>query len=359
MHRQVALAVVVLLGGGVAFGKPVKKKAPVAPPPPPVSFEQRLADAEPVGDLGVLVEPLFDACDPADPLEYRRCEGSRSFLETEARGKTYVATGDAASVTVSPYDKVTKEVDLDVVGCLACLHPVHATDAKATHFVTTRAPRAIKDGRALGLDVATHELTLRTPEAQHKWQIRQKRVVPRMRTQYIFKLGPIWKSGAFTGVSFIPLAYRVIDACTGQVYVTSPSLAEGTKPQSAGPVTFAAGDALSCPAPEDDLTPEEVAERDEEASRPEELSPEAIEHALAVPALKERLHECHTEFEETGTVSLALVVEGPTGRVKEIHAEPPFDKSPGGLCAKAAVKDASFPRFKAATQEFKVPVSLR
>jgi hypothetical protein len=322
-----------------------------------VSFEQRLADAEPIGDLGVLIEPLFDSCDRADPLEYRRCEGSRSFLENDARGKTYVATGDAASVSVSPYDKEAKEVDLDVIGCIACLHPVSTSDGKVTHFVTTRAPRAIKDGRALGLDLATHELTLHTPEAEHKWKIRQKRVVPRLRTQYVFKLGPTWKSGAFTGVSFVPLAYRVIDACTGQVYVTSPPLAEGAKPASASPVTFAAGDALTCPAPEDDLTPEEIAERDEEARRPEELSPEAIEHAMA--ALKEQLHDCHTEFEETGTVNLSLVVDGPTGRVKELRAEAPFDKSPGGLCVKAAVKDASFPRFKAATQEFKVPVSLR
>jgi hypothetical protein len=75
--------------------------------------------------------------------------------------------------------------------------------------------------------------------------------------------------------------------------------------------------------------------------------------------VQERVHECHVEFEESGTVNFRMVVDGPSGKVKEVQVFAPFDKTPAGLCVRAALKAASFPKTKAPSQEIKVPVYLR
>ncbi len=351
--------------GLAAAAKPAvatgKRSAPQKPAAKSAAgFDELLADAEPVVDLAAVIEPLFDTCDSADALEHRRCAGAREFLEAQAREKLYVAVGDVAALTVTPYDPVSKEVDFEVQGCLACLHPPQLSDGKGgqvRRFVTTRVPRAIKGGRAIGLDLGTLPLVITTPEAEAKWKKQEKKVVPRLRVQFLFKLGEAWSSGDFSGVSFVPVAHRVFDACTGEVFATSgasPAAAAATK------VTAPAlqpGDALRCPAPGQDLTTEELAEKEEIAKRPALLSREEIERGMA--AVQERVHDCHVEFEESGTVNLRLVVEGPSGRVKEVHVLPPFDKTPAGLCIRAAIKDAGFTKFRTATQEVKVPVYLR
>ncbi len=350
-----------------AAAKPNKvpaKPAVEKQPAPARSFEQIFEDAEPVGSLGRLIEPLFDSCDPSDPLELRQCQGTRSFLEAETRGRTYVAIGDPAALSVNPYDATMKQLDIDVSGCLACLHPLAQKDAKGasvSRFVTTKAPRAIKSGHAVGIDIATMQIPMNA-EREARWKKLEKRVTPRLRAQFVFKLGPVWSSGTFSGVSFVPLAYRVFDACTGEVFGSSPAVegdAQNTKVTTkvAVPVTLQAGDNLTCPAPGEDLTPEERAAKEEFAKLPRNLSRDQIERGMS--DVQERVHDCHVEFEETGTVSLRVVVEGPTGKVKEVQIYPPFDKTPAGLCVRAAIKSASFGRFKADTQEIKVPVYLR
>ena len=104
-------------------------------------------------------------------------------------------------------------------------------------------------------------------------------------------------------------------------------------------------------------TTEERAARDELARLPATLSRDAI--AQAMSSVQERMHDCHVEFEQTGTVNVRLVVEGPTGKVKDAQVLPPFDKSPAGLCVKAALKAARFARTRNDNQEVKLPVYLR
>src|SRR5688572_9225554 len=221
------------------------------------SFDELLAEAVPVTDLAQIVDPLFDTCPSGDALEARQCQGARAFLEARVRGKTYVAFGDAASVSVSPYDAAMKQVDVDVQGCLACL-------------------RALKGGKAVGVEVATQQVAMWTAEREQNWRKQEKKIIPRLRTQFIFKLGSAWSSGSFSGVSFVPLAYRVVDACSGDVLTTSPALPKEAKPSKVTtPVTLAGGDTLRCPAPGEDLTTEERAARDELARLPATLSRDA------------------------------------------------------------------------------------
>ncbi len=352
--------------GGSSFtqAKPVVKAGGPTPAPSASaqkrSFEDLLADAEPVADLGRLIDPLFDNCDKGDPLEARQCQGARTFLESEARSKIYVAVGDTAAINVSPYDAATKELDIDIQGCLACVHPIRLTDSKGAavqRFITTKVPRAIKAGHAIGLDVRTAQLMFATPERETRWKKQEKKVVPRLRVQFIFKLGDTWSSGNFSGAGFTPLGHRVFDACSGEVFDTFPALAEGERGKVATPVLLQAGDSLRCPPPGEDFTAEEKAEKEALAKLPAKLSRDAIEHGMS--EVQERVHDCSVEFEETGTVQVRLLIEGATGRVRDAQISPPFDKTPAGLCVRAAMRSATFSRFRSETQEVRVPVSLR
>lgn len=362
------LAAVVALGGAGSVrgaGRRGVAKTPVpAPVPVPVaraSFAQLYDDAEPVTDLARLVDPLFNACDTSDALAHRQCEGEREFLETETRAKTFVATGDPAALTVSPFDTLQKAVDLDVAGCLACVHPLSLPDGKGGHiqrFVTTQPPRAIKNTHAVGVDVGSLQLTFSTKESEAAWKKREKRSVQRLRTQFVFRFGPTWTSGGFTGISFVPLAYRVVDACSGEVIETSPPVADGAPvAKAAAPLPLAPGDELVCPAADDDMTPEERAAKAARTNLPQQLGRTQIEKGLG--SVQARIRRCHEEYDESGMVGVRIVLDGATGRAAEVEVAPPFDTTPAGICVRTVLKAAQFSRFKNETQEVKVSVPLR
>ena len=367
MLGTVVAVAVASAGGGPVRGagrRGVAKTPAPAPAPRPVasaSFAQLHDDAEAVTDLARLVDPLFDSCDAGDPLAHRQCEGEREFLETQTREKTFIATGDAASLTVSPFDTLQKSVDLDIAGCLACIHPLVLPDGKGGHverFVTTQPPRAIKNGHAVGVDVGSLQLTFATKEAELAWKKRDKQAIPRLRTQFVFRLGPTWSSGGFTGISFVPLAYRVVDACSGEVIETSPPVADGAPAAKVVlPLLLSPGDDLACPAAGEDLTPEQRAAKAAQADLPQQLGRAQIEKGLAT--VQARIKKCHDEYDESGMVAVRIALEGATGRAREVEVSPPFDTTPAGICVRTVLKAASFSHFKNETQEIKVSVPLR
>ena len=312
-------------------------------------------------DLARLVDPLFDTCDASDPLSHRQCEGERAFLETETRTKTFVTTGDAASVAVSPVDAVQRSVDLDVQGCLACVHPLSLGDGKGgrlERFVTTQPPRAIKNGRALGVDVGTLQRSLPTKDTEVAWKKREKTEVPRLRTQFVFRLGPTWASGGYSGVSFVPLAYRVVDACSGEVIETSPAVASAAPSAKVQlPLPLAPGDELVCPSAEGELTAEQRAEKEALLHLPQQLGRAQIEKGLA--SVQPRIRRCHEEYDESGMVGVTLVLDGTTGKARDVEVAPPFDTTPAGICVRTVLRAARFSRFKNDVQELKLSIPLR
>jgi hypothetical protein len=292
------------------------------------SFEEAAAAARPVADLAALVEPFFADCGNKDQEEHeqRQCAAVRDALVDELRTQSFIAVGDGASVQLAPYDASEKEIEANVVGCLACGRPL-AVDGQQ-RFLTTRVPKAIKGGHASGLDVATHELPFADGRAADRFL---KHAGSRLRSQFVFRLGSAWKSASFEGLSFVPEAHRIFDPCTGTVLASDPPSAERapTLPLRA--------------CKEGDLTPEEQAQKQAHEALPEQLSRQEIERALA--PVQEKVHECYAEFEEQGTVHARMVVDG-EGRLESIAVMPPFDKTPTGYCVRTAAKTAVFPHFK-------------
>jgi hypothetical protein len=296
----------------------------------PATFEEALRGAEPVADLQQLIEPLFAECKKEDDLAVRQCVSVRDWMVDRMRERTYWAIGDESAIEWSPYDATEKKQEFTVNGCLACGRPV-IIEGKP-HFVTTRVPKAIKSGRAIGLDVGF--LDVAQPDEKAATEFKQV-AQPRLRTQFVFKVGPVWKSGTFDGVTFVPIAYRIFDRCNGKVVASEPPT-QGKIAKEAVKLTKDA----SCP---EELTDEEKHAK-EYAALPIQLSPKQINAALT--PVKDRVRDCYQEFQQAGTATVKLVVAGGDGKIQALTLAPPFDKGDTGLCIRAALKGTTFPKFK-------------
>ena len=185
-------------------------------------FEEALAEAEPAGDLTQLFEPMFADCKRDDELSARQCTTVRDWLVERLHGGTYWAVGDDSALSWAPYDPSEKKIELGVQGCLACGQPLQI-DGKL-RFVSTRVPKAIKAGHAVGLDVGFPSVAQPNEKAAAEFQ---KKMEPRLRVEFVFRVGPLWKSGsgdkAYEGVTFLPIAYRVFDKCSGRIVASEPT----------------------------------------------------------------------------------------------------------------------------------------
>jgi hypothetical protein len=315
----------------------------------PESFDAAAQNAQSVyepGALATLLQPLVAECpkgDGNDDLAQRQCAALREWALTELRAGTYIGAGDDLAVAIAPFDPVEKKLELEVRGCLACVRPLKIDTGgggePALRFVTTRVPKAIqaKSGKVVGLDVAFHEVSQPDERSAEAWR---KKMASRLRVQFVFRIGAPWKSGSgdkvYEGVAFVPIAHRIVDKCSGKVIASDPpsSVGNGEDP--------AAREALrdaSCP---DEPTETELRAR-EEAALPLQLAKKDVN--AVVSTIRERLHACATEFEETGTVPTKIVV-APSGKVESVTLQPPWDKRPVGFCVRSTVKSLTFPRFR-------------
>lgn len=306
----------------------------------PQSFEAALESATFAGgpaELARLVDPLFADCKRDDDVAQRSCTNVRDFLVQKLRAEVYWAVGDEAALVWAPYDPSEKKVQLEVHGCLACVRPLDV-DGKP-RFVTTRVPKAIKQGRAVGLDVGFHEVAQPDEKAAAAFQEKMK---GRLRVQFVFRVGPVWRSGGFEGVTFVPIAHRVFDRCTGKVLASEPPSAADAQPMR------------------DDTCPEELSEEAQRKAaweaRPVQLTPKQINATMA--KVKSKIADCGQTFDVSGTATVKLLVDQ-EGRIEQLDVLAPYDKAPVGYCVRAAMKGLTFPPFKGEKMTIPYPFRLR
>ena len=227
-----------------------------------------------------------------------------------------------------------EELGLELHGCLACGRPVPLGDTPKPRFITTRVPKAIKSGKAVGLDVGFYGVPLPDQATAARFV---KQTVPRLVTQFVFRVGPVWKSGgSFDGVTFTPLGQRVFDRCTGKVYASEPPSQKPAEPQP---------DAR-CPA--------KAPVADE--TLPDQLSREQVVRAMR--AVEGRIHSCFLTHKQEGTATVRVVIQG-NGTIEGLQVGAPFDGTPTGECVKKAVADAPFGHFVGEKMTIIYPFLLR
>jgi hypothetical protein len=300
----------------------------------PKTFEAALENAEPAGDLASRFDPLFADCKRDDDLDARQCSAVRDVMLDRLKGGTFVALGDEASLSWTPWTAGEKQLGLELHGCLACGKPLKLGDSASPRFVTTRVPKAIKAGKAVGLDVGFYEVALPDQATAARFV---KQTVPKLVTQFVFKVGPIWKSGdKFEGVTFVPVAQRVFDRCSGKVYASDPPSQRSAEPQpNAG-----------CPAKAPVV----------DEALPEQLSREQVVKAMR--AVDQNIHRCYLKHKEDGTVNVRMVIDGQSG-VEGLSIGEPFDGTPTGECVKKAMGGVSFGKFTGEKMTIVYPFMLR
>jgi hypothetical protein len=320
----------------------------------PSSFEVAAAGAETVtsaSELAYLLSPLFldeDGCKADvgdDELAVEQCLAARDAAAARLPGRTFVALGDDSALSFAPWDPAEKKLELELHGCLACTRPLSLSDGKP-RFVTTRVPKAIsaKQHKVVGLDLGFHDIDMASDKAANEWLGKMK---SRLRVQFVFKVGPVWKSGAaFEGVTFVPIAHRVVDRCSGKIIVSEPASNGPTLAQPA-----ALRDA-TCP---DELSEDEQKRR-EFAARPEKLTTKQINQVMS--KARQTALDCFTEFEEHGAVAVHMIVDQ-SGTIETLQILAPHDKSAVGFCVRNAIRNAglSFPKFRGEKMKLNYPFS--
>jgi hypothetical protein len=303
----------------------------------PASFEAALAEAQPVADLGEMLQPLFAECRDEDDLGARQCAGIRDAMLEEMGRRTFVAVGDEAAIAFAPFEEMEDKLEFEVHGCIACKKPL-ALEGKPRYF-TSRAPKAIKGGKVVGVDLAYYDLPFSDAKQAETW-IKQNR--GRLRVQFVFRVGAPWKSAAGEGVSFVPVAHRVFDRCTGDVIASDPPSSEKAEPMRDS----------TCPV----ILSDEEKKAQEEAALPEQLSRADINRALT--PMRDKARACYREYEEAGT-AMARIEIAPAGSIDSAIILPPFGDTPSGHCLRAALRTIRFPRFKGDKMVIQYPFQLK
>jgi hypothetical protein len=78
---------------------------------------------------------------------------------------------------------------------------------------------------------------------------------------------------------------------------------------------------------------------------PDQLKPSDIQKGMA--GIKSRVQNCYAQYNVPGMVNVTVTIKG-SGRVSSAQVTGKFAGTPTGTCVAAAVKGASFPRFKGA-----------
>lgn len=315
---------------------------------PKQTFEELLSGAVVVKDFASLVEPLYAKCDDPDPIYARQCEHSKVFLLEYLMGHVFVAEADVPPDT-SPYDAAAKQVDMEVSGCLVCKQPIVV--AGEPRFLTFKPLQKVVNGQARTEPMASHEIALEDRTRADRFV---EKVVPRLNVQHVFRFvaaypdervpASLTKNTATPigkGVLVASLGHRVFDRCTGVVAASAPKAVGSVKVKPD----------RTCPRnASEDLSAAEIKKQQELLALPERLTPREIDKVLS--PIQTRVHDCYVEFgEPSGNAKVSLVI-GPEGRLTQIALSPPFDKADIGLCLRAQIRTAVFPKFRGSPMKF-------
>jgi hypothetical protein len=351
--RLASLALVIALAQGLSpAARAAGDEAPPAPaaaPAPAESYEALAKNAVRTRDVATVLGAFIDRCDNEKRLvERARCRATQSYLKGVLPSRTFVAPADdPAAIAISDYDAGVKGYHVSVAGCVACTKPVVVGRARERRFITLREPQKDAETLPKGVEVARNTLGFDNLIDAKKWL---ERVRPFLRAEFLFQPADAeWSFGPSRGYALKFVGARVYNRCTGEVLSSKPpsvglaDLPTGSREDEACLKTLDTGAARETGA-SDDL------------KLPDELPRDAIANAMTL--IRPQVFACFEKFKVPGTAQLTYVVAG-NGMVQSIRVGGAFDGTPTGECVLDAGKNARFPRFKAAQQQFTYPFFLR
>jgi hypothetical protein len=349
--RVLSLTTALALSPGLAraAGDEAPPRAAPAAAAPAESYEALAKNATRTRDVATLLGAFVDRCDAEKRLVDRsRCRATQSYLKGVLPTRTFVAPADdPAAISISDYDAGVKGYHVAVAGCIACTKPVGVGRARERRFITLREPQKDAETLPQAVEVSRNTLGFDNLIEAKKWL---ERVRPFLRAEFLFQPADSeWSFGPSRGYALKFVGARVFNRCTGEVLASKPpsvglaDLPTGSREDEACLKSFEGS----------------VASKDngaDDVKLPEELSRDAI--AEAMTRIRPQVFACFEKYKTPGTAQLTYVVAA-NGMVQSIRVGGAFDGTPTGECVLDAGKNARFPRFKAARQQFTYPFFLR
>jgi hypothetical protein len=323
-------------------------EAPATPAAAPAQTYEAIArNATRTRDVPTLLGPFIDRCDAEKrELERARCRTTQAYLREVLPARVFSTPGDdAAAVSVSDYDAGIRGYRISLAGCIACTKPVIVGRARERRFITVREPQKEAESLPKAVEVSQSALGFDSLPDAKRWL---EKVRPLLRAEFLFQPADAeWSFGPSRGYALKLVGARVFNRCTGQVLASRPPSTETAE--------------LPTGSREDEACLQGAGEgraqdRDDELALPRELGRDAIADTMS--RIRPQVFACFEKFKEPGTAELTYVVAG-NGMVQSIRIGGSFDGTPTGDCVLDAGKNAHFPRFQAARQQFTYPFFLR
>jgi hypothetical protein len=318
-------------------------------------FEQLAKDAIRVGDPAEVAALLWtatvDCTRLTDDMARRECEGVRESRAAKTAGKTFLIEGDSTSFWIGAYDATKKGMPIGVRGCIACGEPVDI-GGERKYLVTNATGMTIEGGALKGPEV--HKAFRKFPDdaSAKKWS---DTVVPRLRTQFIFKIPErpaAWNQGGAKGFAVELVAFRVYDPCDGTMVCANPP----SEAEKADKAQCKGGDPSNTDIEGDGGKKEPEVVKPVEPVLPDKLDASDVQQAMK--KAQGQVDGCYATYGVPGKADLIIEVLG-DGTVKNVKLKGEFEDTPTGQCIVDAVKKATFPKFKAPSMSIKYPFILR
>jgi hypothetical protein len=282
-------------------------------------------------DLPTEIEALIMRCDEqADDFERRQCEVILRARQARARRSPILVTVDPPRVV--PHGRRAWTVVLP--GCLLCATPPIL--AGKPRRITTSLPLPPGPPRPGDVPEEVRLRHLGTAEVPLTTEADRAATVAslhRLRTEVIVKLRApkTWSQGDVSGVAVEALAWRVLDPCSGKVYISQPP------------------SAVQLPEVDNPICKANKAEARQTATGPvlpDRLTASDIERALA--PVREQARACFRRFRVRGRVDLGIDIR-PDGTVRLVRSSGPLVDTPSANCVRRAALQVRFPAFRSHT----------
>jgi len=257
-------------------------------------------------------------------------------LRKDLPSRSFVTTRPGAEVLgISELDPAIKGFHVALSGCLACNPAAQVGEEK--RLVTLKAPTPGAKSMRAATELGRTTISFANLTESERWT---RAVRPHLRAEYVFQpADQSWSAGGSRGLIFKPLAFRVYDACNGNVLLSQPPSRES--------------------APKDARCKAEPAEATAEAAS-DPAAPEPIDRMAvnaAVKAERTAFDACIKEYPRPGTATLVFVV-APSGLPLSISMEGTTAGTELAQCLIDAGRKVRFPQFQGANQKLRYPLSL-
>ncbi|MBI5480100.1 MAG: hypothetical protein HY906_14635 [Deltaproteobacteria bacterium] len=306
-----------------------------------------LAAASGKSDLSSELEALVMRCDDeTDDRERRLCEEVLRTRQARAREQSILVAIDPPRVTL----RAKLGWLMTLTGCLMCAEPpVLAGKPRrltASEPLPTKPPAKAPPGKGEAAPEIRFAILAEVvvPEPNGTERLAVEASLRRLRAEAIVKLRAprTWSQGDVHGIAIETVAWRVLDPCSGKVYVSRPSSAIQI-PQTEDPACKVEKKAVAAPT--------------KGPSLPERLTAADIERALLPVRLQAR--RCFQKYRIRGVVNLGIDIR-PDGSVKMVRSSGSLVDTPSAECVRAAALRIRFPAFRSHTSmHVTFPVLLR